>query len=210
MTAPAADGTFDALLCDLDGVLRHWDAGLAPRLEEEYGLAPGAFHGTAFRPERLLPAVTGAVTDEAWREAVAEDFAPACGSLARARALVAEWTDTPATVDPEVRELLTTVGRRVPVVLVTNATSRLDADLASLGLTGLAHAVVNSSREGVAKPDAGIFRVAAGRAGVPAGRCLFVDDTPGHVTAARALGMTAHHHRDNTSLRRVLAPLLAA
>ncbi|WP_226961806.1 MULTISPECIES: HAD-IA family hydrolase [Streptomyces] len=196
------------MLCDLDGVLRHWDPGLMSGLEREYGLAPGSFSRAAFRPERLLPAVTGAVTDEEWREAVAADLAPACGARTRARALVAAWTETPGTVDAEVLALLTSVRRRVPVVLVTNATTRLDADLAALGLTGAVDAVVNSAREGVAKPEPEIFRIAAGRAGVPAGRCLFVDDTAGHVTAARRLGMTGLHHRDNAALRRALGALL--
>lgn len=203
-----AGGVPDALLCDLDGVLRHWDPALMPRLEREYGLPPGSFARAAFHPDRLLPAVTGAVTDEEWRETVVEHLAPACGARMRARELVAAWTATPATVDAEVLTMLTAVRRRVPVVLVTNATTRLDSDLAALGLTRAVDAVVNSAREGTAKPDQGIFRIAAERAGVPTGRCLFVDDTPGHVTAARELGMTALHHRENAALRRALEPLL--
>ncbi|MDT0266910.1 HAD family hydrolase [Streptomyces sp. DSM 44915] len=202
------DRRFDALLCDLDGVLRHWDTTSPPRLERAYGLPAGALTSAAFRPDRLVPAVTGQVTDEEWRAAVAADLAPACGTPERARALVEAWSDTPGSVDPVVLAMLTEVRRRVPVVLVTNATTRLESDLAALGLTEVADAIVNSARVRVAKPDPEIFRIAAERAGVPTGRCLFVDDTEGHVTAARELGMTAVWHRDNAELRRVLRPLI--
>ncbi|MFJ4677311.1 HAD-IA family hydrolase [Kitasatospora sp. NPDC088783] len=44
----------------------------------------------------------------------------------------------------------------------------------------------------------------AERAGVPPRRCLFVDDTAGHLAAARDLGMRVHHHRGADGLRAVL------
>lgn len=105
-----------------------------------------------------------------------------------------------------VAELLRSVA--VPVVLVTNATSRLDTDLAALGIAGLAAAVVNSSRAGVAKPDERIYRIAAERAGVSVRRCLFVDDSRVNVDAARALGMSAVRYREIDGLRSALAPAL--
>ncbi|MGP4019808.1 HAD-IA family hydrolase [Saccharopolyspora sp. 5N708] len=69
--------------------------------------------------------------------------------------------------------------------------------------------VVNSARVGTAKPDPHIYRVAAARAGAPAARCLFVDDTLQNVEAARGLGMQALHHQNPTQLREALAPVLA-
>ena len=42
-------------------------------------------------------------------------------------------------------------------------------------------------------------RAALGRLGVAPGDALFVDDTPGHVAAAEALGMAGHVHTDATS-----------
>ncbi|WP_199826291.1 hypothetical protein [Streptomyces sp. SBT349] len=67
---PRAGGAapFDAVLCDIDGVLRIWDPGIMPGLDRAYGLPPGTVAAAAFGPERLLPAVTGAVRDEEWRE----------------------------------------------------------------------------------------------------------------------------------------------
>ena len=187
--------SFDAVLCDLDGVLRRWDA---LDLDAAHGLPPGTFAAAAFG-DLAHAAITGTCTDEQWRAAVERALAEACGAAA-ARAVVADWTASIGSVDRAVAELLCRA--TVPVVLVTNATTRLDADLAALGIT---HAVVNSSRVGVAKPDERIYRIAARRAAVPVERCLFVDDSAANVAAARALGMTAVHYRTIDDLRFALS-----
>lgn len=50
--------------------------------------------------------------------------------------------------------------------------------------------VVDSSHEGVRKPNPAIFHLALERlGGIPAGRAVFLDDYPGNITAAEALGM---------------------
>ncbi|GAA2744985.1 HAD-IA family hydrolase [Kitasatospora cinereorecta] len=196
--------TFEAVLCDLDGVLRLWDPDGMTGLDRQYGLPEGSLAAAAFRAERLLPAVTGAVTDEQWRAAVAGDLAEPCGSAGRAAELVAAWGRQANEVDHEVLALLTAVRRRMPVVLVSNATTRLERDLTALGLDTAVDAVVNTARIGVAKPDERVYRIAAERAGVPPQRCLFVDDTPANVVAARAVGMTGHHYRDPAGLRALL------
>lgn len=49
--------------------------------------------------------------------------------------------------------------------------------------------VVDSSEVGMRKPDPGIFTFTLERLGVDPDRAVFVDDWPGHVAAARALGI---------------------
>jgi len=61
-------------------------------------------------------------------------------------------------------------------------------------LDQLVDAIVVSAEEGISKPDVRIYRLAAGRLGVPPGECVFVDDKEGNVAGARAAGMTAVHH----------------
>jgi epoxide hydrolase-like predicted phosphatase len=52
--------------------------------------------------------------------------------------------------------------------------------------------VVDSSEEGVRKPDRRIFELALARLGdVPPARAIFLDDAPGNVAAATVLGMHA-------------------
>jgi epoxide hydrolase-like predicted phosphatase len=61
---------------------------------------------------------------------------------------------------------------------------------------GMFDAVVLSGREGLRKPEAAIYLLAADRLGAPPDRCVFVDDMPANVEGARAVGMTGVLHRD--------------
>src|SRR5258708_6653384 len=83
---------YDALLCDVDGVVRHWDGTIAG-LEHEHGLAAGTFAAVAFAPARLTPAVTGRISDERWRAGVARDLTAHCGSADRAARFVELWSE---------------------------------------------------------------------------------------------------------------------
>lgn len=197
-----------AVLCDVDGVLRHWDSAVNHDLERRHGLAPGALLAAAFAPERLLPAVTGKVTDGEWRAGVAADLARSGVPAGRAAAAVEEWSRSPGRLDERVCDLLTRARQRVPVALVSNGTTRLEDDLDRLGVTARVGAVVvNSTRVGVAKPGSAIYLAAAEAVGVAPGRCLFVDDSAAHVTAARELGMTGLLHSDPEDLDELRAAL---
>lgn len=195
---------YGALLCDVDGILRLWPKDGMSGVDRAYGLPEGTLAGTAFHPDHLLPAITGRVSDQEWREGIALALADRCGGEHRARLLVADWTAIRPGVDEDIVALLTNTRRRIPVVLVTNATTRFESDLADLGLTGVANAIVNSSRVGVAKPEPGIYRIAAERAGVPVEDCLFTDDTEANVTAAREHGLNGLHYRHVDELRAIL------
>jgi len=54
--------------------------------------------------------------------------------------------------------------------------------------------VVISGQEGVRKPDQAIYEIAIERLALPAGEIVFVDDLPGNLKPARALGMITVHH----------------
>lgn len=198
---------FDALLCDFDGVLRLWDPDGMTALDRASGLPEGTLAAAAFRPALLDDAVTGAISDEEWRARVARDLAATFGA-GPAGEVVRAWSALTGEVDGEVLALLTGLRRRVPVVLVSNATTRLEDDLHGLGLADAFDAVVNTARIGVAKPDPLVFEAAAQQVGADLRRCLFVDDTPGHVEAARRAGLTGHHYRDADGLRDITAQLV--
>ncbi|MFI1095694.1 HAD-IA family hydrolase [Streptomyces sp. NPDC020917] len=198
---------FDALLCDIDGVIRFFDHRELNRLELEAGLQPGTTLRVAFGPERQLPLLLGRLTRDQWAASIARALA-ADVAESRAGQLAEAFTRAPARADEAVLAMIRQVRGTLPVVLVTNATLWLDDDLALLGLDDLADHVVNSARVGVAKPDPAIYAIAAERAGVPAGRCLFVDDSAANAEAARTAGMSAVHFREASDLRTALAPLL--
>ncbi|WP_246009917.1 HAD-IA family hydrolase [Actinokineospora cianjurensis] len=135
------------------------------------------------------------MTDAQRRAGVANDLVGVCGCADRAAELVAAWTLIEGEVDQAVREILVGLRGKVPVGLVSNATTRLEDDLRALGVADVVDFVVSSARVGVAKPDAGIYLAAAREAGVPPQECLFIDDTEENVVGARAVGMTGVHYR---------------
>jgi HAD superfamily hydrolase (TIGR01509 family) len=192
-----------ALLIDLDGVLRLWPDQDGPEFTRRFGLAPSGLREVAFAPRLLLPAITGEISDASWRAQIVLELARRFPDADGAGA-VAWWSDSPGEVDPEVARLIGRCRRRCPVVLVTNGTSRLSQDLERLGLTTLFDRVISSSAVGAAKPDAAIFLAALAAAGVRAEHALFVDDTPGHVEAARHLGMVGHRYANVVYLQAVL------
>lgn len=176
-----------AILIDLDGVVRSWQrvhetwpAGLAISLEE--------VHGLAFAPELLPWAIVGRITDAEWRGEVARRLRIR-HAAPDVEAALAAWSGPVGEVDQDVLLLVESWRRHVSVGLITNATSRLPDDIAVLGLTGAFDVVVNSSAIGIAKPDPGIFRYALEQLDALPDEAVFIDDTAGHVAAARELGM---------------------
>ncbi|MBR7833987.1 HAD-IA family hydrolase [Actinospica durhamensis] len=190
-----------AVLCDVDGVVRHWPS--MAEIEAAHGLPTGVLSATAFAAERLIPAITGGTTDPQWRADVTAALARDHG-ISAAEGVVAAWSAVLPPVDAEVVALLRRTRERMPVALVSNATTRLEDDLRNQGIEDIADFVVNTSHLGFAKPDPRVFQAAARTVGVDPTHCLFVDDTPGHVAAARALGMPAIHFRTFTDLRDAL------
>src|SRR5437763_1240115 len=89
-----------AILFDFDGVVRSWDWAAEGALEAEFGLPPGTLGKVAFEPGLLRRAVTGEITDEAWRAEVrrfvqARHGERACGAVER-------WAASSGAVNREV------------------------------------------------------------------------------------------------------------
>ncbi|MEV8454994.1 HAD-IA family hydrolase [Streptomyces sp. NPDC052095] len=206
-SSTTAAGPFDAVLCDLDNVIRFYDTTALTCLEREAGLPRGTTEQVAYAPELDLPLLLGAVTEQQWVDSVTARLAQRIPE-SRARGLATALAGAPFRADGVVVGLLRRVRKHLPLVLVTNATVRLEDDLEAMGLAGFAHHVVSSARVGVAKPDRRIYEIAALRAGVPPDRCLFVDDRSENVQAAAVLGMTGLHYREPADLHGPLGYLL--
>ena len=181
---------YETILVDLDGVIRKWRPS-DETIEVAFGLPVGSIRKTAFLPELVSQAVTGAITDEEWREQTAERLRREFGA-SDAREAVAQWTSQPGEVDQQVLSILSARDASIKLILVTNATSRLSLDLKNLGLSGHFHSVVNSSQVGVKKPSAEVFRIAMERSATAPEHALFIDDTAANVAAAARLGILSH------------------
>ncbi|GFK92621.1 Alpha-D-glucose 1-phosphate phosphatase YihX [Fundidesulfovibrio magnetotacticus] len=84
----------------------------------------------------------------------------------------------------------------------TDWLERLDA---AQGFSRHFDAVFNSWRHGMTKQEPAYFLLALERLGAEPGRTLFVDDNPGNVERARALGMGAILYVDQPGFERELA-----
>ncbi|MEA2559032.1 MAG: putative hydrolase of the superfamily [Acidobacteriota bacterium] len=182
----------NALLIDFDGVLRQWPD--SPDWPVQFEITEAEIRGVAFTPTLLQKVILGVVPDEAWRAAIVTGLARSHGESQSQRA-VDLWSRSAGVLVPEVAELLRRLPASFRVVLATNATSRLPLDMESLGLSHRFHAVANSSRLGVAKPDPAFFHAALQLAGVAPADALFVDDTLENVSSASRLGIASHHFR---------------
>lgn len=197
------------MLCDLDNVIRFYDTTHLAELERGAGLAEGTTERVAFTPETDLPLLLGAITEQQWVESIVIGLAGQVPEI-QARELATALAEAPFRVDNVVVAMLHQVRAHMPLVLVTNATVKLEDDLASLDLADFADHIVSSARVGVAKPDRRIYETAAEQAGVTMDRCLFVDDRLENVEAAVALGMTGVHYREPADLRGPLGLMLDA
>ena len=168
---------------DLDGVIRHWDPEIVKNAERANGLPEGALFQVSFETDLLLAAVTGKMTDEAWREEVAtrlqREYPDANGAGA-----VAAWSDPVGEIFPGSRDVLTRARELGTVCLLSNATSRLNADLAALGISGHLDHIFNSSEIGFAKPDERIYAHIEEALDVDPEQIVYVDDGPANVEAA--------------------------
>lgn len=200
--------TVRGVILDLDGVLRRFPA--QARVERERGHPVGTVANVAFTPDLLGPVTTGRMTHEEWCARAAERLGDLWGDRSAAQELVDAWSAEPGEIDAAVLDLVREARQEVPVVLLTNATSRLRSDLERLGVAAEVDAVVSSAEIGVAKPQPAAYQHALGVVGEVRGEALraadalVVDDSATNVAAAAALGHPTHHFRDVAGLRAVV------
>lgn len=77
-------------------------------------------------------------------------------------------------------------------------------------LKELFDAEVLSNEVGMAKPSAGIYRLAAGRLGIAPEQCVMIDDSKRNVEGAQAVGMRGILYQNVDQLLVELTPLLEA
>lgn len=190
----------DAVALDLDGVVRHFDDAYEAELCRRHGLEAGAIAAAAYAPDLLHPVVTGRTTKAQWITAV--------GAALGLPEAAAAWGESPATVDEDVLAVVDEVratGR--PVVVLTNGTDAIDAELAALDVGHRFDRIFNSAVIGHAKPDVRAFGHVVEALGLPPERIAFADDSPAKLAGATELGMPTHAFTDAASLRAWLVAL---
>ncbi|WP_114854854.1 HAD family hydrolase [Brachybacterium sp. YJGR34] len=199
-------GAVRAVVTDLDGVLRRFDPGLWEVLDSAAGVPAGtcieAILGHPYLPE----VVRGRGTHARWRSLARASLREAGVPPRAAEVAVAAWAATPARIDQQVlSELERHRARGCAVFVLTNGTDRVPEELSALGLDAFLgrgrRFLLNSADLGAAKPEPEAFSRAAARIAqalgeeVPPARLALLDDTEGHVRAARESGWRGIVHR---------------
>jgi putative hydrolase of the HAD superfamily len=190
MAATAGRSASKAIMIDIGGVLASDGLPAAAVVwSTRLGISRQAFLAAVFggSDDQVL---TGRVSEPAWWAVVAGRLHAAPELMAELRRDLAsryEWDDALVAFLRHLRGYARTA-------VVSNAWPQLRADLGRAGLRDIADEIVLSCEIGYAKPDARIYAAALQRLAARPGDALFIDDTPGHVTAAQALGLTGHLH----------------
>lgn len=184
-----------SVLIDLGGVL---ETGCWPGIAEAWAPRLG------ITTQEMLAAVfggsddtvlVGQMSEDDWWQQVRQRLGLSAAALASVRAdIIARWRWD--------ERLLGCIGRArgvARIAIISNAWPHTRGRLAADGVADLVDDIVLSCEAGVAKPDRRIFELTLSRLGAEPGRTLFVDDTPGHVSAAKTLGLAGHVHRDSRS-----------
>jgi len=193
----------EAVIVDLDGVIRTWPARPVTAIEVDFGLPIGAIDSAAFGSPVLAAMLAGSASRRAWQSDVARDLEARYGRPGREAA--SRWAHLRGMVDRGMLELVRDVRLTCPVALLSNAGHELMSDLRALGIEGAFDVVASSAGLGFVKPDPRAFLRTAELLSRPPSSCLAIDDLPLNVVAARALGMAAIQHRSAARTRRALA-----
>lgn len=200
----------EAVVFDLDGVVRDFDLAATQELTARIGLTAEEFFSLAFHESRLGAVIVGEITFAQWRASIREGLITGGIAADLAQQTVDGWVADRGTPIRETVELIEDLqGTHRSVFLFTNGTDNVPAELRQIGLGHLADVVLNSADFGVAKPHPGAYAAAHAeverRLGRPIGRpaVVFTDDRLTNVTAATEFGWRAVHFRGvlNSGLR---------
>jgi len=120
-----------------------------------------------------------------------------------------EWRAAQRPIEPNL-ELARALGGSYKLSILSNADLTLRDRLErEMQIHHLFDDIVCSAEVGMAKPEPGIYTIAARRLGVAPAECVFVDDLDTNVEAARSVGMQAVLFRTDKGddLRRQLAAI---
>lgn len=183
----------DAVLFDLDGVIRIYREADTRAIEEAFGLPSGCVNTAAFRRELFRRVTTGVISRREWVEAVGD--AIGCSEAAE------EWGRTPGRVDHDLIAIVKAIrAQGLLACLITNGTDNLRKELRDLGLLEMFDDIFNSAELGYTKPAPEIFRIAINTLRLPADRIAYVDDTEAFVEAAKVFGINSTQYTNAHSL----------
>jgi putative hydrolase of the HAD superfamily len=191
----------EGTVTELEGVIRTFPQDRDRAIENRYRLPHGAIAQVAFTSSPIALAVSGKISDAAWRAGITSRLKSLFPEV-DCESAVRDWSNFAGVVDFGVLNELKKLKQLGPLILVTNATNRLEPDLIELGIYRHFDQIINSSSVGYAKPSFEIYKLALFHLKLPAEKVLWIENTPAHLRTATGLGFHTHHYQSLDSLRR--------
>ncbi len=142
---------------------------------------------------------SGQITAEDFAHAIIEEFA----LDTHAEEFLSEFPDFVRGMYDGAEELLTELGRRYPLALLSNTNRpQWEKLIRTTNLRPHFQRVFLSFELGLLKPDHTVFERLVAELGAPAGSIVFFDDNPANVEAARACGIDARQVADYADVAR--------
>jgi putative hydrolase of the HAD superfamily len=194
----------EAVVSDFGGVLTTPLLSSFMRVQDEIGIAPEDL-GKSLRAvaeedgvNPLFAMEKGEMSEADFLDRLADGLEPLLGhrpQLHRFREIYFTALDPNEEMIELMRELK--AGGRRMAMLTNNVREWEPLWRSMLPVDEIFETVVDSAFVGCRKPEARIYELTLERLGLPAEACLFVDDLEHNCDAARELGMSAVHFRDN-------------
>lgn len=185
-----------AVIFDIGGVLERVgdaDAELGAVWRRRLGLDQAAFDArmASVDPDRLNQ--VGRMSESGFRERCATVLGL---SRAQADAFMADmWDWYCGEPDQELMAFAAALQPRVATAIISNsADGARREEMGRYAFDAVFDPIIYSHEVGLAKPDPAIFELACAQLGLAPEETIFLDDCPGHVAAAQALGMHAIVH----------------
>jgi putative hydrolase of the HAD superfamily len=201
--------TATCVILDIGGVLEITpETGWARRWEARLALPPGAVGerlADVWRAGRV-----GTITED---EVHTEVAARLHLDQPATEAFMADlWTEYLGAPNSELIAYVQGLRGRCRLGILSNSfVGARERESARYGFDDLVEHIVYSHETGIEKPDPRAYAAACAALEVPPEICLFVDDVPANVEAARAAGMRAHHFTDTAgTIRRIAAHVAPA
>jgi len=173
--------------------------------EWDLGIARGSINRIMFDGPAWQDALIGRLTMQAYWRAIGPSL-----NLTRQRQIDAfqrrYYGDE--SVNPDVLNLIRSLNGTYHLAVLSNHPPGLDQWLSDWGIRDLFDVIYCSGDEGRVKPDPAVYLATLDRLGVRPDEAVFIDDTAGHVAAARVLGIHGIVFSDARRLERDLNTLL--
>ncbi|MFC7426814.1 HAD-IA family hydrolase [Nocardia tengchongensis] len=203
--------------CDFGGVLTDPVAEVLERVAAQCAVPAGILLracsavAAEFGGDELAPLELGALGEAEWGRRVTAQLTPAWPPAADLGRFSELWYGE-RSFNGELYDALSgRLDAECRLAMLTNSVREWEPYRARLIPESAGfEAIVRSHEHGVRKPDPRIFRIAEQTLGVPAARCLLIDDSARNCRAAETAGWQAIQHFGNTETLEQLDRVLAA